>query len=210
MTGRPTGNRGSGCLPAEGTEGNDASPSHEAQLNEAAQARREVRRKSMDLLARREHSRYELRLKLVRRHYDNQLIDEVLAGLVAEQLCSDERFTTAFIHSRIQRGHGPVKIRADLRHRGVDDELVAESLTRTDEIWVACARAVLRRRFGCALPAGGSDGPIGAPVGGLTGGLMGGLAGASLGPKEEARQRRFLAGRGFTHAQIRAAVRAVE
>jgi regulatory protein len=113
-----------------------------------------VRRVGMGLLARREHSQLELRRKLTDRELPEGLIEEALEGLASEGLQSDERYTEAFVYSRIQRGQGPMKIRQELRSRGISDELVAEHLGSQDrETWLERAERVRRQRFGAARPA---------------------------------------------------------
>ena len=52
-----------------------------------------VRLKAMDYLARREHSRRELALKLARKFPDSDELDRVLDTLAADGLQSDRRFT---------------------------------------------------------------------------------------------------------------------
>ena len=77
------------------------------------------------------------------------------------------------------RGHGPLRIRMDLRERGVADTDIDEALDTADEDWVAVAREARRKRFGAAGPADF---------------------------RERARQGRFLQYRGFSSEQIRAAL----
>ena len=45
------------------------------------------------------------------------------------------RFAEAFVHSRIQRGSGPQKIRAELRERGISDDLIDNSLDAYADSW---------------------------------------------------------------------------
>lgn len=113
-------------------------------------------RESLDLavrlLARREHSAAEIRRKLSRRSRDAAEIDTVISELVRDGLLSDARFTEAYVRSSIGRGHGPVKIRASLRQRGVFEALIDEVLTHTDEFWLARAQAATSTRFGEEAP----------------------------------------------------------
>lgn len=128
-----------------------------------------VRAHATRLLARREHSRWDLRRKLARRGYDADILDEVLADLARTGLQSDARFAEGYVRSAIGRGQGPLKIRAKLRAWGIDAEGVDKALD-TDTDWLRLARAALAKRFGTQPP---SD-----------------LA-------ARARQARFLAGRGY-------------
>ena len=135
-----------------------------------------VRLAAMNLLSRREHSTRELRDKLLARGYEDGEIAPALEHLSQEGLLSDERFVESFVHSRMQRGSGPVKIRAELRQRGVVDSLVEAYLDERDKIWIENGEAVRHKKFGCELPGDF---------------------------KERARQARFLQYRGFTSEQIR-------
>ena len=139
----------------------------------------DVRRAAMNLLARREHSRSELRTKLRRRGVDGDDIDPVLDGLDAEGLQSDARYAESLAHSHARKGKGPLRIRAELRQHGVDDAVIASALAALSSTWVESAQAARRKRFGEALPDSRA---------------------------ERARQARFLEQRGFTAEHIRAAL----
>jgi regulatory protein len=134
-----------------------------------------ARTAALDLLARREHSELELRRKLETRGFDADVIATLVAALVAERLLSNDRFAESFVHSRFQRGSGPQKIHAELRARGLDDELIGQSIAALDTQWPVLAREVRAKRFGAAVPADF---------------------------KERSRQMRFLQQRGFTTEQI--------
>ena len=82
---------------------------------------RTVRTAALALLAGRDFGRAELAARLERRGYPAEVIASVVATLVAERLLSEERFTGQFVRQHAARGHGPVRIRMDLRERGVAD-----------------------------------------------------------------------------------------
>lgn len=130
----------------------------------------------MRLLARREHSKLELRRKLLQREHPQDLINKVLDQLIAENLLSDERFTEEFVRSRSNRGFGPQRIRAELRQRGIDPTVAESHLRAPEEDWQARALEQYRKRFGEQAPRD--------------------LA-------ERSRHYRFLLNRGFTSEQIR-------
>jgi regulatory protein len=129
----------------------------------------------MDLLARREHSELELARKLAARNIGPELVEATITALVSEGLLDNARFTEAFVRSRYQRGQGPHKIRAELRERGIDEELIADYLDDPDLQWSALIEQVRAKRFGPDQPAGF---------------------------RERSRQMRFLQQRGFTSEQI--------
>jgi regulatory protein len=112
-----------------------------------------IRKKAMDLLARREHSEQELRRKLKSREYDADAIDEVLHALISDRLQSDERFTEAYVNHRFNAGVGPLKIRYELRQKGVSDSLADEFLDLLSERWDQLMVQQRVRKYGEAIPA---------------------------------------------------------
>lgn len=140
----------------------------------------EIRARAMGLLARREYSRRELQRKLRQKGYADAALAEVLDGLVAERLLSDERFAESYARSRLQRGYGPLRIRAELQERGIDETGIEIALEGLEADWQEQARAAREKRFGPEPPPGEL--------------------------KERARQTRFLQQRGFSHDQIRSAL----
>lgn len=134
------------------------------------------------LLARREYSRAELVSRLSAKGYASEEICACLDALAEKGLQSDARFAEHFLRSRIARGQGPLKVRAELGQRGVERERIAvtfRELERSGEVdWFDLATSVVVRRF--ASP------------------------GDTL--RERARRERFLAGRGFDADQVRHAL----
>jgi len=128
------------------------------------------------LLTTREHSRLELAQKLASRGHAEAVIAAQLDRLEAEGLLDEGRFTEAFVRSRQSRGQGPLRIRMELRQRGVEDSLIEAYLDERSAEWQACLRAVHDAKYGATLP---SD------------------------RKEQARRARFLEFRGFSAEQIR-------
>jgi regulatory protein len=134
----------------------------------------------MNLLARREHSARELHDKLLARGFEAAVIAEALDTLSREGLLSDERFVESFVHSRINRGAGPLRIQAELRQRGVAEALIRDGLDERDPAWLERAEAVRCKKFGPAIPREFRD---------------------------KARQMRFLQYRGFSSEQVRRVLR---
>lgn len=135
-----------------------------------------VRRAAMDLLARREHSRFELQQKLRKKGSPVFIIEQILAELAAEKLLSDERFVEAYINHRAGQGYGPLRIYQELIERGIAKDLISECLHESDEQWFKLVETVRRKKFGETLPQT----------------LL-----------ERAKQARFLQYRGFNFAQLK-------
>ncbi len=109
-----------------------------------------LREQCIRLLARREHSRRELSRKLAARSFEPHQFNTVLDALEGEGLLSDARFAESFVRSRIESGQGPLKIRADLRERGVDGQIVDQALDLADDEWLWRCEQAWTRRFGTA------------------------------------------------------------
>ena len=73
---------------------------------------------------------------------DAEIIHAVLIELEGDDLLDDDRFAESFVSHRVSRGQGPVRIREDLKQRGVQGEHV-EILLRGHD-WLALARDVRR------------------------------------------------------------------
>jgi len=111
-----------------------------------------LRRIALDFLARREHSQQELRQKLNARNDDAEAVEAVLLQLGDERLQSDERFTESYVNHRFNAGIGPLKIRYELRQKGVDDLLVDSFLEPLADEWEQLMRQQRVRKFGEILP----------------------------------------------------------
>lgn len=146
----------------------------------AAQAdERTVRTTALALLAGRDFGRQELTGRLLRKGYDARVVAGVVQALVDEGLLREARYLEQFISQHARRGHGPVRIRAELREKGVAGDAADAALAQAEPDWVQLARDARRRRFGVSLPGD---------------------------YRERAKQSRFLQYRGFTSDQIRAAL----
>ena len=103
--------------------------------------------KAIELLARREHSRFELEQKLRDRKFNERRITSVVAALIERGTLSDRRFTEEYVHFRTEKGDGPLKIRRNLVAKGVDAELIGTVMSNDEVYWIECARRVLEKRF---------------------------------------------------------------
>jgi len=145
---------------------------------EHADSESRVRSVALALQSYREHGAKELEAKLTRKGYDSLTTAQVVDELKESGLVSDRRFAEAFVRSHAARGHGPIRIRYELRELGVATDLIASGLDSQDVDWGVLAGEVRRRKFGTKVP----------PTYPL-----------------RAKQMRFLQYRGFSTDQIRAA-----
>ena len=133
---------------------------------------------ALDALARRGYAAEELRRKLLEKGFDGALVEVLLEQLRGEKLLDDRRFAESFIGYHASRGQGPLRVRAELKRKGVESSLVEECLGAYPD-WLAHLQKAREKKFGAKAPTNYAD---------------------------RQRQSRFLAYRGFTSAHIRAAL----
>lgn len=135
-----------------------------------------IRRAAMELLARRDHSVQELHTKLARRFSSAvELIAAEVAKLEQQGLQSDRRLAQNLLRSRVNKGQGPAKIKAELRGKGLSDAVIEDTLLQSDADWENLVREVACKRFGDSPP---------------------------VDQRERAKRVRFLQQRGFSFEQI--------
>lgn len=137
--------------------------------------------KALGMLARREHSRRELKLKLRQKGYEGGEAGEALDRLGEQHYQDDDRFAEMLVRSRVSQGYGPMRVRAELKSHGLSDARIRAVLDEAEVDWDASAAAQLRRRFG---------------------------AGSAPDRDEKARRAQFLLRRGFPAATVRSVTHA--
>ena len=127
-----------------------------------------LRVRALRYLARREHSRAELRSKLLPHVQEGEDVERVLDDLAQRGRLSDQRAAEQLVNQRRHR-FGAQRIAHELRRKGIADTLVDAALPQLRASEFEAAREVWSKKFG--MP------PHDA--------------------KEKARQVRFLQSRGF-------------
>ncbi|GAB1385172.1 hypothetical protein MASR1M59_03200 [Melaminivora sp.] len=146
-------------------------------------ARLSLKGRALRLLAQREHSRSELQAKLAPHVQEGEDVSALLDELQALDFINPQRVADSLLHRRAPR-LGAQRVLQELRRKGLDEELVRAASQQLAESEEARARAVWQQRFGQAA--------------------------APATPQEQARQMRFLAGRGFAAELIRRVVPRVQ
>jgi regulatory protein len=144
----------------------------------AALSTTSLRSRALAMMARREHSQFELRQKLAELGAESTVIDTILHEFSTENWQNDRRFTEAFIRYSARKGQGALNIRQELKQRGITDKEMVEDLLAEHD-WFDLAQQTRSKKFGEELPTE---------------------------RKEQARQLRFLQYRGFSSEQCWAAI----
>ena len=79
-------------------------------------------------------------------------IEAVLQELQAGDWLSNSRFAEIYASARADKGYGPLRIRQELRERGVDDDIISAILHDLEDLWPRKLAQVQRKRFGDILP----------------------------------------------------------
>ena len=101
----------------------------------------------MRYLVRREHTRVELRDKLLPHVQEGEDLDAVLDGLEKRGWLSDERAATQLVNAKRSR-FGTHRIAHELRLKGIAEELISTALPALKESELEAARSVWQRKFG--------------------------------------------------------------
>lgn len=134
-----------------------------------------IRNAAMNLLARREHSTYELEQKLLKRFEDIQTIREAIIKLQNDGLQCDQRFAEHYLQARANKGFGKLKIQQELKQKGVADDDISNAFAKHNIDWFAVLFNQYEKKYGQLAPA-------------------------SL--EQKARCQRFLLSRGFSFEQL--------
>jgi regulatory protein len=87
-----------------------------------------ARQKAMELLARRPHTRKELRDKLRKRDFGPSVIDAVIGRMLELNYIDEHQIAVARARSLARKHRGPIFIRRKLRSIGLDDHDIEDGL----------------------------------------------------------------------------------
>ena len=104
----------------------------------------------------REHTRFELRNKLQRAHRSAD-IEAALKSLAEQGLQSDERYTELYVELRRNKGYGPLRIRSELREKGVEEALIDIHVHENDGGWQSLLLQVANKKYGQQPPLDQND-----------------------------------------------------
>ena len=125
--------------------------------------------RALRYLSRREHSRHELRKKLLPYAESDVELDELMTKLEAQSWLSDERFAESLIRRKSER-YGSLKIVDELKHQGIEGDSLLEIKERLKITDAMRAWELWQRKFDSVV---------------------------TKDPKEKSKQMRYLVSKGF-------------
>lgn len=106
----------------------------------------------------------------------SELVELEVAKLTESGLQSDTRLAESFIRAKANRGQGPMKVKMELRQKGLSDDIIQQAMMESEVDWQTLAIEVSAKKFSRDFSP--SD------------------------PKQRAKRQRFLQQRGFSFEQI--------
>ncbi|MBL4900051.1 MAG: regulatory protein RecX [Colwellia sp.] len=100
------------------------------------------------LLARREHSEFELRQKLRSREFEEADITAAIERLLEKDYLSDPRFAVSTCRYRANRGYGWRYIENELKQKGVCSIIIQQLRNNCEIDWYLQAELAYNKRFG--------------------------------------------------------------
>jgi len=143
--------------------------------DELGQAK-EVKESCLQYLIRREHSQRELLKKVSEKGYPKSLVLMIIEELAEQGLQSDSRFAESYARSRVHKGVGPLRIKAELQQRGAAGQPFNMAVEDIIGSWYELLQQVYDKKY------------AGIPY---------------SAPKEQLKRCRFLQQRGFSNDMIR-------
>ncbi len=103
--------------------------------------------KAFDIVARKMVTEHELRTKLTDKGYDEMICDIVIETMREYNYINDADYCVSFFDYAKSKGWGKLKIRAELKRRGVDEATVAASMAEYNDCPEQRIYDILCRKF---------------------------------------------------------------
>jgi regulatory protein len=119
----------------------------EANKDDESPVAKEVEEICLRLLARREHSQKELLNKLALRGFSKDDAQPVIDELAEQGWQDDLRYAENYARFRIRKGHGPIRVKQELKQNGIA-AFDLESIVREEAgSWMALLEQVYSKKY---------------------------------------------------------------
>lgn len=109
-----------------------------------------LKQSALRYLARRPHSKNELKVKLLQKKFDNNLIHEILTELESKNYLNDLDFAQSFVEEKIKNKKiGRNKLRTELIRKGISAEIIQQVLNQNicDEEEIKLGTEIAQKKF---------------------------------------------------------------
>lgn len=147
-----------------------------------------LRATALAWLGRQEYYEAKFRQKLKDKEATDEQIELIVEEFTEQNWLSEQRYCNAFVRSRINKGQGKNRIKADAQNKRLDRACLTLALEENDTDWFELALETYNRRY-WDKPLADSNGNNDKAY-----------------EKEKAKRMRFMQYRGFTMDQMRYAM----
>ncbi len=112
---------------------------------------------SCRILAIREHSIKGLKLKLAKKGFSAEVLEQSIEWVLQENWLSEERFCGSFIRGKVAKGQGRVRIEAELQQQNINQSVIDESFEQEAIDWRQLCLAAANKKLLSLLPAAGGE-----------------------------------------------------
>lgn len=104
---------------------------------------------ALDLLAKRNHTVFELERKLLKRGFDKVLVENIVSKCGRLHFVDDRNSGRCYLNELIRKGYGPHRIRYEMGRKGIDGQLINELFgeERVEEMERDLCKKVLARKI---------------------------------------------------------------
>jgi len=92
-----------------------------------------IKKYAFRFLGIRNHSSFEIKLKLLKKNFPKELVDIAVKELIDNAFINDRNYALQYLEEKIAKGKsGPNKIKSELIKRGISREIIKEIFTQVD------------------------------------------------------------------------------
>lgn len=108
-----------------------------------------IKQSSFRYLTGRNHSKYELKLKLLKKDYKKSLVKTIIDDLERQNLLNDEHFAEEFFISQQKRKRGFLKIKSELFRKGISRGIIenVSNNHKDDTIFLESAKLIAAKKY---------------------------------------------------------------
>lgn len=99
-------------------------------------------------LSKRDHSIYELKTKMKKKTDNDEWIEQAIEKLIELRYLDDQRYVNNFLQNSNEfKKHGPMRIKQELRLKGIDKELIFSSMAESEFDYFESALEYLNKKY---------------------------------------------------------------
>jgi regulatory protein len=92
----------------------------------------DARKNALKLLEKKDYTRRQIRDKLIKKGFPNDIIDKIIIWLEERRLIDDKRFAENLIFFKEKKGYGKRRIIKDLFLRGIGEDTIQDVIKKID------------------------------------------------------------------------------